>query len=542
MDSLNTSLRVLLPILEELETARSLTVAILLRHGDLAGVLSLSTDPRHYDSAELYFRDCQATNLVRKIKGLVVPGVDRRQSALKKWIDGEHQCYRTNERLSKFIYGSFLDEDLGISCFLQDVRKKISCWIGSKPPDLDTVKGRFGPGATFSDRGRLTTVPDKITSTPTLTDGAKWYLLPYMQTAWFRKKPISRRGLSWVRGNRFMTVPKTALIDRSIAVEPAINVFYQLGLGSSIRRRLSNVTGWSLDCAQEIHRRKALESSRTREFSTLDLSNASDTVSYNLVRLLLPAAWFEELNALRSPSTLVDGKWHVLEKFSSMGNGYTFELETLIFAALISVLLDKVGRSSQLGTDFFVFGDDLIVPDCVSNSVVSMLSYCGFSLNKEKSFSGPVGFRESCGGDFFEGADVRPFYLKDLIYDPWQLVPDINGLRKTLKKLEAFTGRSHLKALDSWMACLPIPVRYCFGPEFLGDVVLHSDESQWRFKWEHGIRYFKGIIRLNQPLGWKYWSPDVVLASALYGVGDGRIGIIPRDSPFSYAVKWVPGS
>jgi hypothetical protein len=283
-----------------------------------------------------------------------------------------------------------------------------------------------------------------------------------------------------------------------------------------------------------------MESSVTREFATLDLSNASDTVCTNLVKLVMPDAWFEELNALRSPFTQVDGRWHRLEKFSSMGNGYTFELETLIFAALISVSLDECGRSGDLGRDFFVFGDDLIVPDSASKAVVAMLRYCGFSLNEEKSFVGPVGFRESCGGDFFEGADVRPFYLKELRNDPWSLFPDINGVRKSLKKLEAFTGRSHLEALHPWLACLPSSIRYCFGPEQLGDSVMHSDESQWRYRWKFGIRYFRGVINVSKPLSWNNWDPDVVLASALYGTGDGRVGVTPRDAPFSYMVKWVP--
>lgn len=541
MDSLNTSLRVLLPILEELGSARSLTVAILLRYKEYAQVLSLTTNPRHYCNAELYFSDCQATSLLKKLSDLKVKGINRRQNALKKWFEGEAHCYRTNERLSKFLYNSFGDEDIAIAEFFSAVGKKIASWIGHEPPDLDKIRGRFGPGATFSDRGRLTTVPDKMTSTPTLTLGAKWYLLPYLGTAWGRSDLRRRGELSWVRGNRFLTVPKTGLIDRAIAVEPAINVFYQLGLGHSIRSRLRNRARWDLDCAQELHRRKACESSVTREFATLDLSNASDTVSRNLVKLLLPAAWFDELDALRSPSTLVDGKWHVLEKFSSMGNGYTFELETLIFAALLCTLSEKSGRSGTLGEDVFVFGDDIIIHESLTLSSVAVLKYCGFSLNQEKSFTGDVMFRESCGGDYFCGHDVRPYYIKEQINDPWLLIPTYNGLRKSLKKLATLRGRENLEVLHPLLDTFPSVVRSCKGPEFLGDFVIHS-EKEWTYKWEYGIRYFKGIVRVNKALPWSHWWPNVVLASALYGEGDGLLGVTPRDSPFSMAVKWVPSS
>ncbi|DAD51696.1 TPA_asm: RNA-directed RNA polymerase [ssRNA phage Esthiorhiza.4_19] len=548
--SLNTSSRVLLPILEKLGTPRALTVAIMLRYGEWKGILSLRIDPRHYENPEHYFRDAQATELLRKLQ-VDVPGVDRRKPAIEKWWDGERSCFRTNERLSRFLYGGSLTaEEQGISEFFSEVQKKIRSWLGSNPPDLDEIRGKFGPGATFSDRGRLTTVPDKITSTPTLTPGAKWYVLPFMLTHWGRISKDSGRGLSWVRGNRYLTVPKTGLIDRSIAVEPALNVFYQLGLGTSIRHCLSRHAGWDLDRAQDIHRAMARESSVTREFATLDLSNASDTVSLELVRLLLPPAWFRALYELRSPFTLVDGHWCRLEKFSSMGNGYTFELETLIFAALLSVLLEKHGRSGLLGQDLFVFGDDLILPEDCVKSAVAMLSYCGFTINRDKSFSGPFGFRESCGADFFEGLDVRSFYLKVPLDDPWLLLPDYNGLRHTLCRLAALTGNwvDFDKPLGGLWSVLPTPVRMCQGPKDLGDIVLHTDESQWKFKWKHGIRYFRTLQRVSTALPWTNWKSEVVLASALYGVGDERggnspvRGILPRNPPFSMKVKWAPRS
>jgi hypothetical protein len=543
--SLNTSSRVLLPVLEKLATPRALTVAIMLRYGDWKGILSLKIDPRHYESPERYFRDAQATELLRKFN-MPVSGVDKRRPAVEKWLDGERSCFRTNERLARFLYGGLLTtEEEGISEFFSEVRKTIRSWIGPTPPDLDEIQGKFGPGATFADRGRLNTVPDKMTSTPTLTRGAKWFMLPFMKTKWGRVNTASRRGVSWVRGNRYLTVPKTGLIDRSIAVEPSINVFYQLGLGASIRSRLKKRTGWNLDNAQGIHRAMALESSVSREFATLDLSNASDTVSFELVRLLLPSAWFEALSELRSPFTFVDGHWRRLEKFSSMGNGYTFELETLIFSALLSVLLEKCGRSGRLGRELFVFGDDLILPDDCVKPAIAMLSYCGFTINREKSFYGRFGFRESCGADFFEGRDVRCTYIKSPVDDPWQLLPDHNGLRRSMERLKQFDPSLDVdEPLRGLIGILPTEVRSCRGPKALGDIVLHTDdESRWRVKWKSdGIRYLRALIRISKFTSWSHWKPDVVLASALYGVGDGERGILPRDPPFSVKVKWVPYS
>jgi hypothetical protein len=544
-------MRFILKVLEDLNTPISLSLAIRLRNDDMEGILSYSIDPRHYISADLYFRDSQAVALFKKRRDIDLPGVNRRSAALKKWWKGEADCYKSNERLSQFFFPNSVEtQDLTILHFVCKIRKKILSWIGPTPPSLDNIQGRFGPGATYSDRGRLTTVPDKMSSTPTLTYGAFWYLLPFLQTKWGRVNQESRRGVDQVRGNKFHVVPKTALIDRCIAVEPAINVFYQLGLGTSLRRRLQKATSWDLDRATDIHRRVALEASRDGYLCTIDLSNASDTVCYELVRLIMPPAWFEELNALRSPFTLVDGKWVKLEKFSSMGNGFTFELETLIFAAILSTLLEEEGASGVLGHDLFVFGDDIILPTAHAKSAIAALQFFGFSVNSEKTFLEDTLFRESCGADFFKGVDVRPIYLKDAIYDPVELIPWINSTRLLYKKLEGFGTQKRYTGWHILMDCLPANVKACRGPSALGDVVIHDDVDKWRFKWSHGIRYFRSVVWVPKRLSWGHWQPSVILASALYGVGDGKpppfggggVGVIPRDPPRKHKVTWVPFS
>lgn len=527
---------------EGLGTPVALAAAVMLRSGCWDGLAALSVKPSSYNDSLSYFRDASAAALLKKLQQLPGSAADRRMRTIRKWWEGERACLLTNHRLSAYMPENLvfdLPRHAGISAIIAEIRKTILDWIGPQPPEL--ALGRFGPGATFSDRGGKTTVPDKMSSDPTLTRDAVWYLPQWLGTAW--GADLAQRGgeLSFVEGNRFATVPKTALIDRSIASEPSINGFYQLALGRALRSKLRKRTGWDLDCAQTIHRRVAGISSVTRELATLDLSNASDTVSKELVRLLLPRRWFDELDHLRSKKTLIDRKWVVLEKFSSMGNGFTFELETLIFAALMSVLLIQNGRSGRLGVDVFVFGDDILIPDDLASQAEVVLRYCGFSLNREKSFSGSVGFRESCGGDFFEGADVRSYYIKELRDDPWQLLPDYNGMRRTLSKLQALTGVRDYSGLRGIFSVIPTVINRCRGPQDLGDIVLHTDDpSEWRIKWKEGIRYFRCVVRVSRFTPWHHWKPDVVLASALYGVGDGRLGVLPRDPPFSFKVKWVP--
>jgi hypothetical protein len=92
-----------------------------------------------------------------------------------------------------------------------------------------------------------------------------------------------------------------------------------------------------------------------------------------------------------------------------MGNGYTFELETLIFVLLSICACDEVGVSSK---DVSVYGDDIIIPVEAYDVLKEVLETCGFTINEDKSYhEGP--FRESCGEDYFRGINVRPFLVRE---------------------------------------------------------------------------------------------------------------------------------
>jgi hypothetical protein len=356
---------------------------------------------------------------------------------------------------------------------------------------------------------------------------------------WAKACASSGKEVSFVPGNRFTTVPKDCEKDRGIAIEPSINVFYQLGYGRVIRRRLKD-SGIDLTNGQDIHRRLAREASIRGHLVTLDLSNASDTICRNLVKLLLPRKWFTVLNDLRSKKTEFRGRWHVLEKFSSMGNGFTFELETLIFLGLL-LGLSRSDHKLLPGKNVFVYGDDIILPSEYSKDVVPMLSFFGLTVNKRKTFvDGP--FRESCGGDYFLGEDVRPYFLKELPNEPQQLISMANGIRalaKDSKVRSRVIARAWLCILDA----LPSNIRSLRGPSDLGDLCVHDDEERWQFRWRHGIRYIKVYRPARyRKVSWSNFRPDVTLASAVYGVPWGNGGIIPRNSLASYKIGWVPRS
>lgn len=536
---------VALTICEGVASPVSLGVYLRIKYGCWDDLSVMEIRPSNYLKALDYFADCVVVELLRKDQSLETTW-DRRKAALDNFWNAERSCFRANERLAPYLEGvSHPSCDEAILRFVRKIRKNVRFLIGDSVPD--DPKGRHGPGSTFGDRGQCATVPDKMQSQPTVNNSGTVWLQQWSLTAWGRTCAAAERDELIVRGNRFTTVPKDAKKDRGIAIEPSVNVFYQLALGQVIRRRLK-MRGIDLAHAQEIHKQVACEASKEGHLSTIDLSNASDTVCTNLVKLMLPEAWYEALTSLRSGFTLVDNNWVRLEKFSSMGNGYTFELETVVFLAICMTAMESNGVEPQLGINLLVYGDDIIVPSDMSSEVLAALKFFGFTPNASKTFvSGS--FRESCGGDYFLGVDVRPHYIKEELSEPQHLIVLANALWRLRKKFGHGSvynalGKARFKVLDQ----LPEKIRSLRGPEALGDLVIHDDEAYWRPRIRHSIREFKAYLPVaKRRVGWQHFSPDVVLASAVYYAGQrqsssddlGHLGVSPRDPVTGYVIGWV---
>jgi hypothetical protein len=210
-----------------------------------------------------------------------------------------------------------------------------------------------------------------------------------------------------VDGNRVVTVPKNYKTDRTIAIEPDMNIYVQKGIGGVIRNRLRAI-GVNLD-DQTKNQRLAEVGSFAGRLATIDLSMASDCISRIIVEKLIRSDWLEALGQCRSPfGVLPSGEKTFYQKFSSMGNGYTFELETLIFLSLAYAYAtlhdEEVSRIS-------VYGDDIIVPSTMAPGFCGLLQECGFTPNSKKSYWTGA-FRESCGKHYYRGYDITPFYVK----------------------------------------------------------------------------------------------------------------------------------
>jgi hypothetical protein len=226
--------------------------------------------------------------------------------------------------------------------------------------------------------------------------------------------------LKFVGGSKAATVPKTSETDRFIAVEPTANMFIQQGVANAMHRKMLLECGLSLKRDPERHRRLAYYGSISNNLCTIDFSSMSDRVSIGVVHLLLPKQWAALLMDIRSPQTLIGSSWVTNHMISSMGNATTFPLETLILWALaIATHLYNDGHTIADLRDLrkwwsycSVFGDDVIMLTRDAPLFLNVCQGLGFVPNLDKTFYKDEFFRESCGGDFLHGRDVRPLFLK----------------------------------------------------------------------------------------------------------------------------------
>jgi hypothetical protein len=268
-----------------------------------------------------------------------------------------------------------------------------------------------------------------------------------------------RYGYKVVAGNRLSFVPKTSEVSRSICTEPVLNMFFQKGIGHVLEKQLKRIFRIDLSSQPELNRRLARLGSIDGSFGTIDLSSASDSISLKMLRSILPEELLGLLEFARSPNVIYpDGSLDQLYMVSSMGNGFTFPLQTLLFSTIVVACYRVLGISPTYGkkgpTNWAVFGDDIIVRKDSYNVVARALKMFGFIVNDDKSFNTGY-FRESCGGDYFRGHDIRGVYCKSLKHSA-----DVYSVVNRLVRWSARTGillPETLKVLLGSVKFLPIP-------------------------------------------------------------------------------------
>lgn len=210
---------------------------------------------------------------------------------------------------------------------------------------------------------------------------------------------------------RVLLVPKDSRGPRLISCEPVDFQWVQQGLGRAIVDWVEShpLTKWNVFFTnQQPNQIGALLGSQAGKYATLDLNEASDRVSVDLVRLLFPSHIYEFLAACRSLSTeLPDGRVIKLNKFAPMGSSLCFPILALtIWAILTAGAPDADTRESIL-----VYGDDVVVPTAYAENAMKLLESFGLKVNRDKSCTKGL-FRESCGVDAFQGTCVTPVRIR----------------------------------------------------------------------------------------------------------------------------------
>lgn len=405
------------------------------RYREMKSCLSEFTRPV-FQSVESYYKRKQFAALIQKVPFKGSTKV-RKESALKAFYSSEDRCRRTNKKLRHYLRRpDRMPNDIRVllSRARELIRRTIGEFTDSK---LDVVlsKARPGSGVCIGTRNKYrVSRPFKLGDTDLCTsDTARCYarLLVETSPAWFRL----HAEVDWERlgytipyvsanSNRITFVEKDACTLRTIAIEPSLNVCLQLGVHEYLAVKLEQLGNSIADQSRNQQLARLGSEIGFCGPSTIDLSSASDTIATELVRYLLPSSWFSFLDDIRCHTGVVEGTVLNYEKFSSMGNGFTFALETLVFWALARVTTEYCdGNLDHLS----VYGDDIIVPGCAYALLKELLNFCGFVLNTDKSFVvGP--FRESCGADWHYGFRVTPLYLRSENFSVFDIHRFLNGI------------------------------------------------------------------------------------------------------------------
>lgn len=273
-----------------------------------------------------------------------------------------------------------------------------------------------------------------------------------------------------------LLVPKDARGPRLISCEPRETMWIQQGLldklvtcleAHPLTMRLVNFTD------QRINKYQAYLGSITRETSTLDLKDASDLISWELVKRIWPENWVECFHACRSESTkLPDGTTVDLHKFAPMGSALCFPVMALTIWALLTAAANAaqvdpsiraVGQFKRTFTKhrgynwkcpIYVYGDDIILPTDFAVCAKLVLESVGLKVNANKCFRNSF-FRESCGGEYYHGHEVTPVRLRSLPDDDVPSRMKLIAFHNNLFKATGFQPTWLTELIHQWYPRVP---------------------------------------------------------------------------------------
>jgi hypothetical protein len=301
-------------------------------------------------------------------------------------------------------------------CLLDSSRRMVARVIGRI--NWLEIEPSHGPGAVFPP-SRPTEKSRFLTFYPSIQ---RWY--PYDYNVWCLPSYWVDIMQNMARGTikeevdivaKLVCVPKDSRGPRIICVHPKEAIWIQQGQRKLLEAAIEHnptTKGRINFTDQSVNGSLALASSIDRRLTTLDLKEASDRISCDLVRSLFGDYVYDIMSCARANKVqLLDGRVIDLQKWAPMGNCLTFPVQSLIFWSLV-----RAGILSRYGVicdEIYVFGDDILFPTEYYDGALYGLCSSGCVPNVNKTFRRGF-FRESCGVDAFNGINVTPHRLRQI--------------------------------------------------------------------------------------------------------------------------------
>lgn len=214
------------------------------------------------------------------------------------------------------------------------------------------------------------------------------------------------------RVSKIVFVPKQAGKDRMISMEPAWLQFLQQGVAAQLiefaGRNYHPLSDY-VDFSSQDRNRRLCACATWRKLATIDLTSASDSVSYRLIKTIstgLPL--WKYLYGTRSTRSIHEGVSYEFDRFAPMGSALCFPIETFLFSSIVEysyrTYFGKASEGHHSGCS--VYGDDIIVPQELYQLVTEVLVSLGFQVNHQKSFCSGIYF-ESCGVEYCDGVMIN---------------------------------------------------------------------------------------------------------------------------------------
>jgi hypothetical protein len=295
---------------------------------------------------------------------------------------------------------------------------------------------------------------------------------------------------------KVVLVQKDSRGPRLISMEPLEYQYIQQGLGrqiSSLVEHHALTKGRVSFSDQSINSASALASSLSKARATLDLKDASDRVSCELVSLLFPEDLTRHLMAVRTTATqLPDGSILPLRKYAPMGSALCFPILSLcVWSISVAAIMLSGETREHSRKALSIYGDDLIVETGKARLCIVALESCGLKVNTAKSYIDSF-FRESCGMDALNGVQVTPIRLKKLFPQcrSTEAVSYVSYVEAANNLMAA--GYQHarmflIEAIEKLFGPIPHGVKDCAAPSLLEKSLLSaigvSRRKRVRLRW-----------------------------------------------------------